>query len=52
MDRDPKEYRGRFSFVMMNVLREAQFHEVPDSLFEVAMDKDVLIHDERRPGNK
>jgi hypothetical protein len=52
MDRDPKEYRGRVSFVMTNVLREARFNDVPDSLFEVPLDKDVLIHDERKPANK
>jgi hypothetical protein len=44
--------RGRVSFVMINVLREARFNDVPDSLFEVPLDKDVLIHDDRTPANK
>ena len=52
MDRAPKEYRGRVSFIMVNVLREARFNDVPDNLFEVPLDKDVRIHDLRKPANK
>jgi hypothetical protein len=51
-DRDPKEYRGRISLVLINVLREARFNDVPDSLFEVPLDKDVLMHDNRKPAKK
>jgi hypothetical protein len=51
MDRDSNEYRGRVSFIMVNVLREARFNDAPDGLFEVPLDKNVRIHDLREPAN-
>jgi hypothetical protein len=47
-DGDPEAYRGRVAFVMINVLREAQFNDVPDSLFEIPVTKDVRVHDFRK----
>jgi hypothetical protein len=47
-DEDPKAYRGRVAFITINVLREVRFNDVPDSLFEIPMDKDVRVHDLRK----
>ena len=48
----PKNTAGDVSFVLINVLRKARFNDVPDSLFEVPLGKEVRIHDLRTPANK
>jgi hypothetical protein len=48
MDRDPKDYHGRVAYIMVNALQEARFNDVPDSLFEVPLTKDVRIFDLRK----
>ena len=47
-DRDPEVYRGRVAYVMINALHEARFNDVPDSLFDVPLGKDVRVFDNRK----
>ena len=46
-DTAPPAYRGKVMFVLINRLEEAQFGDVPDSLFEVPLPKEVRISDLR-----
>jgi hypothetical protein len=46
-DTAPPAYRGKVMFVMINRLEEARFGDVPDSLFEIPLPKEVRIFDLR-----
>jgi hypothetical protein len=47
-DTAPPAYRGKVMFVLINRLEEARFGDVPDSLFEVPLPKEVRILDLRK----
>jgi hypothetical protein len=47
-DTDPKEYRGRVRFVMINNLHDARFGDVPDSVFQVPLPEGVKLDDRRK----
>src|SRR5262245_19147610 len=46
-DTAPPAYRGKVMFVLINRLEEARFGDLPDSLFEVPLPKDVRVFDRR-----
>jgi hypothetical protein len=46
-DTAPPAYRGKVMFVLINRLEEARFGDVPDSLFEVPLPKEVRVSDLR-----
>lgn len=47
-DTDPKEFRGRVRWVVMNNLNEARFGDVPDSVFQVPLPGGVKLEDRRK----
>jgi hypothetical protein len=48
LDTAPPAYRGKVMWVMINRLEEARFGDVPDSLFEVPLPKEVRVSDLRK----
>jgi hypothetical protein len=46
-DTAPPAYRGKVMFVLINRLEESRFGDVPDSVFEVPLPKEVRVFDRR-----